>query len=335
MARAGLSRLDVKRARDSLLAQGQHPSIDAIRIALGNTGSKTTIHRCLKELEKEEGSGLNRLGSTSDAILDLVSRLAARLHEEAQALVDQQATTLVAQREQAQAEAAELVADLMSARAELADAQTALATTRAAHSETQAELQSRTLEAERLAQQVRDLTEQRAEYDGFRRSLEEKLQHAHQALEHFRNASKEQRDQEIRRHEQLVQQLQAELRQTNQALIIKQGEITQLNKDGARLVAEAGAATKRVRELEARGEQVQTELIHIRAHQTRTEVERDALRAALQAQAEELTAVRAEREQMVAALAKLTASLEAQQTLAADYRTQLGFGGPEPRNAEI
>ncbi|WP_438811510.1 hypothetical protein, partial [Serratia liquefaciens] len=77
---------------------------------------------------------------------------------------------------------------------------------------------------------------------------------AHQALEHFRTASKEQRDQDARRHEQQIQQLQAELRQANQALIVKQGEITQLNKDGARLVAEAGAATKRVRELEARDE---------------------------------------------------------------------------------
>jgi DNA-binding IclR family transcriptional regulator len=35
------------------MAQGQHPSIDAIRIALGNTGSKSTIHRYLKELEEE------------------------------------------------------------------------------------------------------------------------------------------------------------------------------------------------------------------------------------------------------------------------------------------
>ncbi|WP_434113382.1 DNA-binding protein [Paraburkholderia caffeinilytica] len=35
-------------ARDALIAQGQHPSLDAIRIALGNTGSRTTIHRYLK-----------------------------------------------------------------------------------------------------------------------------------------------------------------------------------------------------------------------------------------------------------------------------------------------
>ena len=325
MARAGLSRLDVKRARDSLLAQGQHPSIDAIRIALGNTGSKTTIHRYLKELEEEEGAALNRAGSTSDAILDLVGRLAARLHEEAQAVVDQQATTAASQRQQVQAEAAKLATDLAALRAELADTHTTLAAERAAHSDTQAALQQWTLEAERLAQQVRDLTERLAEHDSFRRSLEEKLQHAHQALEHFRNASKERRDQDVRRHEQQVQQLQAEVRQANQTLIVKQGEITQLNKDGARLVAEAGAATKRVRQLEARGEHVQTELSQVRVEQARAEAERDALRAAMQVQTDELTAVRAGREQMARELAKLTARLETQQVLLTDYRTRLGL----------
>ncbi|MCO5396758.1 DNA-binding protein [Ralstonia soli] len=328
MARAGLSRLDIKRARDSLLAQGQHPSIDAIRIALGNTGSKTTIHRYLKELEDEEGATLKRAGSTSDAILDLVGRLAARLHEEAQSVVDQQVAAAAAQRQQVRAEADKLAAELATLRGELAQAHTTLSDMQAAHSDAQAALQQRALEAERRAQQVQDLTERLTEHEGFRRSLEEKLQHAHQALEHFRNASKEQRDQDARRHEQQVQQLQVELRQANQTLIVKQGEITQLNKDGARLVAEAGAAAKRVRELEARGEQVQTELSQAKAHQARTEAERDALRAAMQAQTEDLTATRTEREQMAAELAKLTARLETQQLLLTDYRTRLGLANP-------
>ncbi|WP_342234332.1 DNA-binding protein, partial [Ralstonia sp. OTU4908] len=291
MARAGLSRLDIKRARDSLLAQGQHPSIDAIRIALGNTGSKTTIHRYLKELEEEEGAGLKRAGATSDAILDLVGRLAARLHEEAQAVVDQQVTAATAQRQQVRAEADKLSADLAALRAELAQAHVTIANERAAHSDTQAALQQRTIEAERSAQQVQDLTARLTEHEGFRRSLEEKLQHAHLALDHFRHASKEQRDQDARRHEQQVQQLQAEIRQANQSLIVKQGEITQLNKDGARLVAEAGAAVKRVRELEARGEQTLAALNQARDDHTRTETERDALRARVQAQADELAAV--------------------------------------------
>lgn len=44
MTRTGLTRMEVKYVRDALIAQRQHGSIDAIRIALGNTGSKTTIH---------------------------------------------------------------------------------------------------------------------------------------------------------------------------------------------------------------------------------------------------------------------------------------------------
>lgn len=57
--------------------------------------------------------------------------------------------------------------------------------------------------------------------------------------EHYRQASKEQREQEQRRHESQVQQLQLELRQLQQTLIIKQDELTQLNRDNARLLTEA------------------------------------------------------------------------------------------------
>ncbi len=52
MARTGLYQSQVKKARDTLVAQGRHPSVDAVRVALGNTGSKTTIHKYLKELEE-------------------------------------------------------------------------------------------------------------------------------------------------------------------------------------------------------------------------------------------------------------------------------------------
>lgn len=81
MARIGLDKSAVKKARDGLLAQSQYPSVDAVRVALGNTGSKTTIHKYLKELE-EEGSGKGQ-GSISGVLQDLVERLAARLHGEA------------------------------------------------------------------------------------------------------------------------------------------------------------------------------------------------------------------------------------------------------------
>ena len=43
MARAGLYKGDVQKARDALLAQGKKPSVDAVRVALGNTGSKSFV----------------------------------------------------------------------------------------------------------------------------------------------------------------------------------------------------------------------------------------------------------------------------------------------------
>ncbi len=106
-------------------------------------------------------------------------------------MVDQRATVAASQRQQVQAEAAKLATDVAALHTELAETHTTLVAVRAAHSVTPAALQQRTPETERLAQQIRDLTERLAEHDGFRRSLEKKLQHAHQALEHFRNASKE------------------------------------------------------------------------------------------------------------------------------------------------
>lgn len=45
MARSGLYKSDVQKARDALRAQGKHPSVDAVRVALGNTGSKTGFSR--------------------------------------------------------------------------------------------------------------------------------------------------------------------------------------------------------------------------------------------------------------------------------------------------
>ena len=36
MARSGLYKSDIQKARDSLLAQGKHPSVDALRVELGN-----------------------------------------------------------------------------------------------------------------------------------------------------------------------------------------------------------------------------------------------------------------------------------------------------------
>ncbi|AFM65147.1 TPA: cointegrate resolution protein T [Pseudomonas aeruginosa] len=54
MARGGINKALVQKARQAILARGENPSIDAIRVELGNTGSKTTIHRYLGSPQNSE-----------------------------------------------------------------------------------------------------------------------------------------------------------------------------------------------------------------------------------------------------------------------------------------
>ncbi|TFW27113.1 DNA-binding protein [Duganella callida] len=81
MARTGLTKSQVRTSRDQLLAEGRYPSVDAVRLALGNTGSKSTIHKYLKELAEEDSQadGLKR-EDTARTLQALVEQLADKLH---------------------------------------------------------------------------------------------------------------------------------------------------------------------------------------------------------------------------------------------------------------
>lgn len=70
------------------------------------------------------------------------------------------------------------------------------------------------------------------------------------ALEPYRQAAEEQREQVQRRHEHQIQQLQAELRQAHQAAAAKQEEVTRLNQEGVKLVADLSHAKQALYVLE-------------------------------------------------------------------------------------
>jgi polyhydroxyalkanoate synthesis regulator phasin len=92
MSRSGLTKSQVRACRDQLLAQGRYPSVDVVRQALGNTGSKSTIHRYLKELAEEASASLDagiKRDDTARSLHDLVEQLADRLHGDAQQRIRQ------------------------------------------------------------------------------------------------------------------------------------------------------------------------------------------------------------------------------------------------------
>lgn len=237
MARSGIYKSEVVRARSKLLATGINPSIDAIRAELG-TGSKTTIHRYLKEIEEEEGGTTGTKVAVSEAIQDLVGRLAARLNEDADARSTEALAVSAASLAWVQKENTALKAEGQTVLGQLEQAQRGLAAEKADHTKTQNALSSKTLEVTELNQRVLGLQELLEAEERHRQSLEEKHQHAREALEHFRTSAKEQREQEQRQHDQQVQYLQSELRKVTDTLTGKQQELMRAQQEGVRLIGD-------------------------------------------------------------------------------------------------
>ena len=244
MARGGINKALVLKAREEVLKKGQNPSIDTIRIALGNTGSKSTIHRYLKELEEESATRMDDVELLSKPIKELITRLAAGLREEANVIVEQQADKFEQQLQDllSKNSASEQTLDVLSK-------QNALQLQMLECLETELKgrdiaLTQSTINAAEAKQSESKLTALLKEKQTQIESLEEKHLHNREALEHYRQSVQGQRDHDQRRHEQQVQQLHGENRVLNQTLSLKQSDITQLNKDNSRFISELGAAQK-------------------------------------------------------------------------------------------
>lgn len=239
MARGGINKAVVQKARDALRARGMYPSIDAVRVELGNTGSKTTIQRYLKEIETADPRPAAAPDRLSDELTNMVGQLLGRLLEEGNA-------ALAHERKLHEGKVAALEEHIASLEATLARKEREIASRDAALEEQTQELQisQSSLQAEltrnaRISQSCSDLEVRVQEKDDQVRSLEEKHAHSRDALEHYRNSVKEQREQDQRRHESQLQQNQGEIRVMRETLAVKQDELTRLNRDNERLLAES------------------------------------------------------------------------------------------------
>ena len=244
MARGGVNKAVVQIARTAILARGEHPSIDAVRIEMGNTGSKTTIHRYLKELDEVDTRRGAPREQIDDELTELVARLAQRLQEQAQEPIDRAQAHYEQLKVQLQAQ----LSEAQEARAQLEqqlDIQgTALSQETASLEATRSMLQTEQTRNAALNQACSDFDLRLKDRDEQIRSLEEKHLHARDALEHYRSAVKEQREQDQRRHEGQLQQVQMELRQAQQSALVRQDEITQLHRDNERVLSESRALGK-------------------------------------------------------------------------------------------
>ncbi|MEG2392257.1 MAG: DNA-binding protein, partial [Pseudomonas sp.] len=187
MARGGITKALVQIARTAILARGEHPSIDAVRIEMGNTGSKTTIHRYLKELD----DGAQPIEASAEPIDDgltaLVSRLAQRLKEQAQEPIEQAREQFEEQRDALESELKQVRQALEQLEHQHDIQGAALERESEALSNTRSMLQTEQTRNAGLNQALADFELRLQDKDEQIRSLEEKHLHARDALEHYRN----------------------------------------------------------------------------------------------------------------------------------------------------
>lgn len=218
MARGGIYKSEVLRARNNLMAQGKYPSIDAIRIELGNTGSKSTIQRYLREIDEDESPHAKSAPALSDELQRLLAPLAERLRAEAQEEVERLKASHVDAVAAAESNAAALRAEIRSLSQALDDARGQTVEAQRRYDEVLARLGVVSAERAQAQQLAADLQIQiRAEAE-HRSSVEAKYADARRSLEHFREAAKEQREREAQAHENQVQFLQQDIHGLRTAL---------------------------------------------------------------------------------------------------------------------
>ena len=251
MARGGVNKAVVQIARTAILARGEHPSIDAVRIEMGNTGSKTTIHRYLKELDESDTRRGVSHAELEDELAELVARLAHRLQAQAQEPIDRAQAHYEQLKNQLQDQLSEAQQALGVLQQQLEIQAQALTEETASLASTRSMLQTEQTRNAALNQACSDFELRLKDRDEQISSLEEKHLHARDALEHYRNSVKEQREQDQRRHEGQVQQVQMELRQAQQSALVRQDEITQLHRDNERVHSDSRALAKELQHANA------------------------------------------------------------------------------------
>ncbi|TVP11926.1 MULTISPECIES: DNA-binding protein [Shewanella] len=249
MARGGITKEAVEQARNAILARRESVSIDAIRIELGNTGSKTTIHRYLKELEEAEGKA-QITTSLSEELTFIVEKMSGRLQQEANEVIEnerEQHHEALRERDERYEQLRQELLETQSHRDEL---MTKLDQRAHELKALEANIDAQKLTIERLKTNEEAMLIRLADKDQQIASLEEKHSQSRSALEHYRNSVKEQREQEQGRHESQVQRLQLEIRELSQQSTTRQLENAALQKQCAKLETQLEGTLKQLQKAE-------------------------------------------------------------------------------------
>lgn len=242
MARSGIKRENVEKARQALIARGVSISIDAIRIELGNTGSKSTIHKHLKDIEQEE-AGREMCPSLSEELMVLIGHVAKRIETEA----NEKIQLLRSEHQQEVTELRNKIEGIEHENSELREQHTVLQNANSSGQEECSTLKNRLDQCEqKVSHSQQAIVSRDKEIDlltSHNASLEAKHKDARDSLSHYRESLKHQRVQERSRYDEQIAQLQQAHRECQLLLTKKQDLLTTTQSD----LVEAKAALTQLR----------------------------------------------------------------------------------------
>lgn len=214
MARPGVSYLDIAQTATKLVKQNIRPSIEEVRKVLG-TGSNSTINRHLRVWREKQGNQLEAEQGLPDVLLIAVKGIYEAIEQQATQKIDS-----------AKTEYTETINRLTQHRDQLI-----LQNTQRLQQE--AELENQLSEAQHrevtLQKQLNELTQGFDKKMGENSSLQDRLgdkeneitrltqqlNHAQHNLDHYREATREQRENEKQRYDGELNKLEKQLHQQN------------------------------------------------------------------------------------------------------------------------
>ncbi len=321
MARTGISKKQVQAAKAALKARQQAVTIDAVRAELGNTGSKTTISRYLNELDQNHQVKMDNLDALSAELGQLIGQVANRLEEEAKERIEQNEARYQNEREQWQTQKQELEDALASAQAQSASLIAQVNELESIGASLREEREQLRISLGQATEKESGLHQRLSERQAHIASLEQKHTHAREALEHFRAATKTQREQDLQRHEHQVQLVQAELRKAQQQVAVVQESLDKAMHNHASLEArlqvtheQLSSARQNLEKEQQHAAQLKSELTVIQGNLKQKEVVVIAQSEKLAGYKRQVLTQQAEMEQLRHSNIQLSTALKAKET---------------------
>lgn len=239
MARAGILYSDVAKAASQLVDSGKTPTVDTVRDAMGNTGSKSTIAPMLKRWKSEHQDTVTASDSgIPTSLLVAVKSLYEHLQVEVGKKIIQaqqhHQTELQAvhnHEQQLHDEKALLVQEKAVIAAELKTSQQALAKLQKEQQELFVNLAARESDTSGLQLRLMDRATEVA-------TLSQQLTLARAQFDHYQEATAAQKTEEKQTYEQRIARLEQELTGTHQRLLVQQTTIAHLESQVSHLSIE-------------------------------------------------------------------------------------------------